>query len=52
MAWLGITNAYERKQLQVDLKVYSVAEREARAAKLGLWVKSAQEPPWEFSRKK
>jgi endonuclease YncB( thermonuclease family) len=52
LAWLGITNAYEREQMQVDRKVYSVAESEARAAKRGLWVESAQEPPWEFSRNK
>jgi len=44
--------AYEREQSQVDRKVYSEAESEARAAKRGLWIDATPEPPWEFRRNK
>jgi len=41
---------YENEQPPQDRKTYAEAEREARAAKRGLWVDPNPTPPWDFRR--
>jgi len=46
MAWHF--KRYEAEQSPENRIAYSAAEREARAAKRGLWSDSEPIPPWEF----
>lgn len=46
MAWHY--KAYEREQSPRDRSTYSAAEKDARAARRGLWTYPAPLPPWEF----
>lgn len=46
MAWHY--KAYEREQSANDRRLYDLAEKEARAAKRGLWADADPMPPWEF----
>lgn len=40
--------AYEKEQSSNNRKLYDFAEREARAARRGLWADADPMPPWEF----
>lgn len=44
--------AYQRDQSQIDLKVYGVAESEAKAARRGLWGDAEPVPPWDWRKEK
>lgn len=46
MAWHF--KRYEAEQTPENRAAYSVAEREARAAKRGLWIDPAPIAPWDF----
>ncbi len=45
MAWHY--KAHEREQNQEDRALYDSAEREARAARIGLWIEAVPVPPWD-----
>ncbi len=42
---------YEQEQSANDRKLYDFAEKEARAARRGLWADTDSMPPWEFRHK-
>lgn len=50
MAWHY--KAYEREQSATDRQVYADAEKEASAARHGLWADGDPVPPWEFRHKR
>jgi len=50
MAWHD--TQYEPEQSREDRERYAAAEKQARAAKRGLWADAAPVPPWEWRRKK
>jgi endonuclease YncB( thermonuclease family) len=42
---------YQREQDENDRKLYDFAEKEARAARRGLWADADPMPPWDFRHK-
>lgn len=42
---------YREDQSVADFALYARAERDARAARLGLWQDAAAEPPWAFRQR-
>jgi endonuclease YncB( thermonuclease family) len=49
LAWHD--KAYEREQSPNDRELYAAAEKQARAARRGLWAEAKPMPPWEFRHK-
>ena len=43
---------YELEQSANDRRLYDLAEKEARAAKRGLWADADPMPPWDFRHNK
>jgi endonuclease YncB( thermonuclease family) len=41
---------YERDQSPNERRLYANAERDARAARIGLWSQPTQTPPWDWRR--